>query len=253
MFNDQLVFDIGDICRLMKETSATKRNAVSLATRFFDPLGVISPITVQSKLLFQRMCEIKTDWDDRLTGELLTEWESLASDLKQSKPIFLPRCYTGVKSAPIKFYSLQGLCNASQRAYAAVVYLQVKSEAGIYTQFLCSKTRVAHVKKLTIPRLKLLSALLLVRLVNTTRSALEHEINLGDSICYTDSQVALYWILGSGNSLCKIDRVLEIRELVPAASWRHSSGSQNPANIPSRGVSPSELQEEMDLLIWTYG
>ena len=139
MFNDQLVFDIGNICRLMKETSATKWNAVSLATRFFDPLGVISP------------------------------------------------------------------CNASQRAYVAVVYLQVKSEAGIYTQFLCSKTRVAHVKKLTIPRLKLLSALLLVRLVNTTRSALEHEINLGDSICYTDSQVALYWILGSGNSLCKIE------------------------------------------------
>ena len=237
----------------MNETSSTKRNVVSLATRFFDPLGVISPITVRFKLLFQQMCEIKTDWDDSLTGELLTEWESLASDLQQSKPILLPRCYTGVESTPIKSYSLQRFCDASQRAYAAVGYLRVESEAGTFTQFFCSKTRVAPVKKLTIPRLELLSALLLARLVNTTRRALEHEINLGDSICYTDSQVALCSILGMKREWKQFvqNRVLEIRELVPAASWRHCHGSQNPTDIPSRGVSTSELQEKMEL--WLHG
>ena len=52
---DQLVFDVSDIYRLMKDTKPTKRNAVSLATRFFDPLGVISPITVRFKLLFRRL------------------------------------------------------------------------------------------------------------------------------------------------------------------------------------------------------
>ena len=52
---DQLVFDVSDIYRLMKDTKPTKRNAISLATRFFDPLGVISPITVRFKLLFQRL------------------------------------------------------------------------------------------------------------------------------------------------------------------------------------------------------
>ena len=69
----------------------------------------------------------------------------------------------------LKCYSLQGFCDASQRGYVVVVYLRVESEAGIYTQFLCSKTRVAPVKKLTIPRVELLSALLLARLVNTTK------------------------------------------------------------------------------------
>ena len=108
---------------------------------------------------------------------------------------------------------------------------------------------MAPVKKLTIPRLELLSALLLARLVNTTRSALEHEINVGDPICYTDSQVALCWILGVDKEWKQFvqNRVLEIRELVPAASWRHCRGSQNPADIPSRSVSPSELQEKLEL------
>ena len=159
-----------------------------------DSLGVISPITVWFKLLFQQLYETKTDWDEPLTGGFLTGWKTLASDPQLFEPMLLPRCYTGVKSASIKSYSLQGFCDASQSAYAAVVYLQVESGSGIFGKFLCSKTRVAPVKGLTIPRLELLSALLLARLVNTTRSALEHEINLGDPICYTNSQVALCWI-----------------------------------------------------------
>ena len=53
VIDDQLIFYISDVCQLMKETQPTKRNAVSLATRFFDLLGVISPITVRFKLLFQ--------------------------------------------------------------------------------------------------------------------------------------------------------------------------------------------------------
>ena len=124
-------------------------------------LGVTSPITVRLKLLFQQLCETKTDWDEPLTGGFLTGWKTLASDLQQFEPILLPRCYTGVESASIKSYSLQGFCDASQSAYAAVVYLRVESESGIFGKFLCSKTRVAPVKKLTTPRLELLSALLL--------------------------------------------------------------------------------------------
>jgi len=60
MISDELIFDIGDVCQLMKDTRPTKRNAVSLATRFFDPLGEISPIIVRFKLLFQQLCESKT-------------------------------------------------------------------------------------------------------------------------------------------------------------------------------------------------
>ena len=147
-----------------------------------------------------------------MTNSSLTSVKTLASDLQQFEPSLLPRCYTGVESASIESYSLQGFCDASQSAYAAVVYLRVESESGIFGKFLCSKTRVAPVKKLTIPRLELLSALLLARLVNTARSALEHEINLGDPICYTNSKVALCWILGVDKDWKQFvqNRVLEI-------------------------------------------
>ena len=54
--------------------------------------------------------------------------------------------------------------------YAAVVYLQDESETGISTQFLCSKTRVAPVKKITIPRLTTVSTASLSTQLEVLRS-----------------------------------------------------------------------------------
>jgi hypothetical protein len=92
VFNDQLFFDISNVAQQMKRTRPTKRNAVSLATRFYDPLGIISPITVRFKQLFQKLCERKLDWDENLMGELLTEW-LLISNKRRTAPLL-----------PLKFY-----------------------------------------------------------------------------------------------------------------------------------------------------
>jgi len=72
-----------------------------------------------------------------------------------------------------------------------VVYLLVESNAGIISQFVCAKTSIAPIKTLTIPRLELL---LLARLISSIGCALENEIEIGTPTCYSDSQVALYWI-----------------------------------------------------------
>ena len=66
-----LFFDVGPIFQIMQSLEPTKRNVVSLATRFFDPLGIMSPITVRFKLLFQLLCGSKLNWDQPLSGESL--------------------------------------------------------------------------------------------------------------------------------------------------------------------------------------
>lgn len=247
---DQLIFDVSDVSQAMSGTLPTTRIAVSLATRFFDPLGVISPLIVRFKVLFQQLCEAKTGWDEPLSGKALNDWKKLTCDLQQAEPISIPRCCIEGSSDTDKSYSLQGFCDASQKAYAAVVYLSVKTDAGIFPRFLCAKTRVAPLKGFTIPRLELLSALLLARLISSVRLALESEIMMGDPTCHTDSQVALYWILGINQEWKQFvqnrSRVTEIRDLVPVQRWRHCPGVQNPADIPSRGA----LGEKSEL--WLY-
>ena len=251
--SDQLIFDISSISQAMTDSQPTKRNTVSLATRFFDPLGVMTPISVRFKLLFQRICEAGLNWDQPLNGQLLADWRELASDLEHMPPITIPRYCIQESYNLVQSYSLQGFCDASQRAYAAVVYLRVKTASDIFNQFLCAKTRIAPLKKITIPRLELLSALLLSRLISSVTCALEPEIDISEVLCHTDSQVALYWIQGKDKEWKQFvqNRVMEIRALVPCAKWRHCPGSKNPADIPSRGVAPAEFRTKQNL--WMHG
>lgn len=150
----------------------------------------------------------------------------------------------------MRSYALDGFCDASLRAYTAVVYLQFETKTNTYSHLLCSKTRVAPLKKVTILRLELLSALLLARLISTITNALESEIELAKSPCHTDSQVALCWFKGVDKEW-KQNWVIEIRKLVPVDHWRHCPGTQNPAGIPSRGASTLELGERLGL--WLNG
>ncbi len=106
-----------------------------------------------------------------------------------------------------------------------------------------SKTRVSPLNPQTIPRLELLSALLLARLMRSVTASLEVKLNLTQPTCYSDSMVALFWIVGVSKTWKQFvqNRVAEIRNFLPNDCWRHCPGTDNPADLPSRGLTPTEL------------
>ena len=248
---DHLVFDLRTMATHLRDLVPTKRHIVGVTTRFYDPLGFVAPVTVQFKMLFQELCVSKIDWDELLAGELLIKWNALVSRF-HAMSISIPRCYFQFTDRSASVCSLQGFCDASMGAYAAVVYLKIEAESGNSVKFVASKTRVSPVGKQTIPRLELLSALLLAKLVGAVTTALESEITLSSITCFTDSKAALYWIRESDKEWKAFvqNRVNEIRRLVPGDSWRHCPGKENPADIPSRGVTPLELSRST---LWLHG
>ena len=133
--------------------------------------------------------------------ETINKWNCQLSGLEQSQPLCIPRCYfdsfTGTTCTSCTC-TLIGFCDASQKAYAAVVFLRMRAADQCVTRLVASKTRVAPLHAHMIPRLELLSALLLARLLTSITQALQPEQNLGHPICYTDSRIALhvYWIRG---------------------------------------------------------
>ena len=139
-------------------------------------------------------------------------------------------------------FNLCGFCDASICAFPAVVYLVLETHSGRYVKFMASKTHVAPTKPITIPRLELLSALLLSWLIYNITKALEQEVLMLMPQCYTDSTVSLYWVLGTDKSWRPFVQncVEEIRKLLPPDNWSHCAGKNNPADLPFRGLTPAQ-------------
>ena len=221
--SDQILFDFSNIVKLATNLEPTKRSVVSLVGRFYDPLDFTAPVTIRFKILFQELCESKLDWDQPLSGKLLSRWSSLITDLQEGQLMSIPRCYFNGIDSKIVSCSLCGFYDASVSAYAAVVYLVIRTENGNFVKFIASKTRVAPLQRQTIPRLELLSAVLLARLVSNITNSLSTQLDLTQPRCYTDSQVTLFWIAGKGKEWKPFvqNRVDEVRSLTPLECWSH--------------------------------
>lgn len=87
---------------------------------------------------------------------------------------------------------LCGFCDASERAYSAVVYITCPLNTGVESTLLISKTKLAPVKIVSIPRLQLCAAVLLSRLI--TRIASDLDINKSAIFAWPDSRIVLTWL-----------------------------------------------------------
>ncbi|XP_057377381.2 uncharacterized protein LOC130698716, partial [Daphnia carinata] len=216
----------------------TKRKLFSLALKVFDPLGLISPVTVVAKIIMQKVWIDKTGWDEPVSASIMPHWETFIKSLSDLKNTKLGR-WTGEIHSPRPHL----FCDASDDAYSVAAYL----ENGKETKLLCSKTRVAPdpKKSVSTPRLELLSNLLAVRLGEYIEKSLGRSF---EKTLWTDSAIAYWWMKGESGRWKQFvhNRVTEIREKINIESIRHCPGVQNPADIASRGASVSQLNHKKD-------
>ena len=183
---DALIFDLNEIANFARDLEPTKRNVVSVAAKFYDPFGFLSPVVIEFKLFFQELCRMKIGWDDPLNDELLKMWGKLLDGLEGVTALSLSRCYFQGVQERVVSCSLHEFGDASSKAYAAVIYLHVTTTTGSYVKFVASKSRVACAKELSIPRLELLAALVLARPIEHVKEALQLELEITDITCWTD-------------------------------------------------------------------
>lgn len=224
----------------------TKRNVLSLIARLFDPLGLISPLTMYAKILFQEIWRLGLSWDEILPHDLQLKFQQWIDSIETIKIFEIHRCYfpgLSLSSVELEGLEVHAFSDASEKGYGSIVYLRVpKSLEEFHVSFVMSRTKVAPIKRVTLPRLELLGALLSARLINFVKSAL----HLPDSIrlaCWTDSKVALSWIKGNPTKwkMFVANRVTEIQSLISPSNWYHCPGKDNPADLMTRGVLADQL------------
>ena len=228
----------------------TKRILVSEVAKTFDVLGWFAPAIIKVKIVLQRLWELKTGWDDQLPPAIQEVWSQWRSELSLLSSKHLPRCYFP-DTANIVAVELHGFSDASEDAYAGVIYLRMMdSLEQVHTSLVVAKTKVAPIKRLTIPRLELCGAHLLAQLLHHVQQVFN--LPLDCIFAWTDSTVVLNWLTGSPRRFKTYvgNRVSRTVEMVPPDRWNHVPGTDNPADCASRGLFPSEL---LDHELWWHG
>ncbi len=233
-----------------KAITPTKRGVISNIARTFDVLGWLAPSLIVMKIMFQRLWELKLSWDEEIPAELSRQHRQWRQQLTLLKGKSLPRCYFRNSSIPDTI-QLHGFSDASENAYAAVIYVRATySDNPPTVSLVTAKTKVAPLKKLSIPKLELCGASLLAKLLTTTRLALD--IPLCDTYAWCDNTIVLYWLDGNPRRFKTFvaNRVSSILDSIPPTSWNYVPTESNPADCASRGLFPQDL---MNHDLWWNG
>ena len=75
------------------EMQKTKRGVLSKVAKVYDPLGLVSPLTLEGKQIYRDVCDPKTPWDTNLDDKLMERWESWERSLHLEQTV--PRSIVG--------------------------------------------------------------------------------------------------------------------------------------------------------------
>ncbi len=71
-----------------------RRGVLSTINSVFDPLGFLSPVTVQGRMLLRELLSQGPDWNTPLPLEKLVEWQRWQATLQELNWLNVSRCYT---------------------------------------------------------------------------------------------------------------------------------------------------------------
>ena len=216
----------------------TKGDVLKRVASVFDPLGIVSPLLLKVKLFLQNLWKDKKDWDEPLSTDQVAECSALFSTFQRVVNVRIPR-YIGWGSDSL--CDLHVFTDASSIAYCAVVYMSVIKENKNRVSLIFSKTRMAPIRAVSIPRLGLLAVTIGCRAVKFVESQLHLPIR--KRVLWTDSQCVLYWLRTMKILTTFVEnRIKEIKS-DENIQFRYINSIENPADLGTRGCTSAELAD----------
>ncbi|XP_071094674.1 uncharacterized protein [Haliotis cracherodii] len=220
-----------------KEKTITRRGILSVVSSVYDPLGFVVPYVLIAKRLLQELCKKDLGWDEVIDEASLTIWLQWLKDLPRLDEIEVERCYKPKGFGKIASCQLHLFSDASEVGYGVVTYLRLSNEDnGVHCVLVMAKSRVAPLKKMTIPRMELTAATVAVRLGKLLTRELQYKID--ETFFWTDSMSVLRYISNSTSRFKTFvaNRLTTIHEGSEVKQWNYVNTKFNPADLASRGM-----------------
>ena len=231
----------------------TKRQILKSIAEHFDPYGFNLPILNRARLFLHELQMDKSiGWDTILNHDRLHEWQLIAKQVNNSKPLEIPRLVGSSSDS----YNLIAFTDSSKEIYGVTLYLHNLRTNGI--SFLMSKNRVVtrQLSTKSIPTLEFTAITLGAELLIDTYKELTgvdcmERVKINELHLYTDSFVALNWCnqhlkldkmrnlsVFTMNRLQKIIKLCEVKPIV----FKFVNGKENPADCVTRPMSARQLE-----------
>ncbi|XP_017490185.1 PREDICTED: uncharacterized protein LOC108378397, partial [Rhagoletis zephyria] len=220
----------------------TKRQILRIVMTVFDPFGLLGFFIIYAKILMQEIWRSGVSWDEPIKSKELEKWWRWIRCLRSIPDVRITRCYSLASSAD--HIELHTFVDASVDAYAAAVYLRAERKTEIACSLVMSKTRVAPLKPISIPRLELMAAILGLRLAKFVGSELS--LHIDRRIFWSDSKNVLHWIRSDARKFQQFVavRIGEILEDSQVHEWRWVPSLQNVADEGTKWTTDPNFSNE---------
>eukprot|EP00794_Sanderia_malayensis_P011549 gene11549-biopygen9219 len=217
-----------------------------MTSKLYDPLSMLSPVTLIAHLYIAALWDEKFGWDQPLPPSQVAKWQKIQNDLQAASEVHFPRWISFAKAQPV---ALHVFTDASKSALGVTAYLT----QGASSFLLGSKSKLVARNKinLTIPQVELSAMFLGSQYCDTLLNILTKDFQSVSVHLWTDSEIALFWL----NSKRKLKQFVQnkvdaINSKFPSSFWGHTSSTDNPADLASRGCSTVLLATSA---LWQHG
>ncbi|KAK5977842.1 hypothetical protein GCK32_003055 [Trichostrongylus colubriformis] len=236
----------------------TKRSVLRTAHATFDPLGLLTPLLLPTKLFPQELWQKDYSWDTPLKEADDLKWKNICTQSEKFE-VKIPRKIANRRNNSV--YQLHTFVDASTKCFAACTFLRtLDSDGHILCGIVAAKNRLPPRKmlsknsELTVPRLELLALQLGAHLTKWIYE--EMDLPIDANFIYSDSQIALHWVRSSKKAGTFVEnRSAIIRNTMNDLNTRshrcqllYIPTTQNPSDCATRGVS---AQDFVDHIWWS--
>ncbi|XP_065075705.1 uncharacterized protein LOC135699384 [Ochlerotatus camptorhynchus] len=209
----------------------TKREVLRMLMAIYDPMGLISNFLIYLKILLQEIWRAGCGWDDEINGKLAERWITWVEALPNVRQVSVPRCYRNATSAEsTNTVELHIFCDASENGMAAVAYFRFEEKGNTECALVGSKTKVAPLKFLSIPRLELQAAVIGARLAECITNS--HRMKISRRVFWTDSRDVVCWLRSDHRRYSQFVafRISELLDTTQVNEWRWIPTRKNVAD-----------------------
>ncbi|XP_038120099.1 uncharacterized protein LOC119770042 [Culex quinquefasciatus] len=217
---------------LTGEEIPTKQQALSIVMSIYDPTGFLAAFIVHGKIILQDVWRSRVDWKQKIPDELFQRWRQWIALLPKIEDLKIPRCYfPGYHPDSLRSLELHVFVDASESAYSAVAHFRKR----VRCAFVSSKTKVAPLEPLSIPRLEANAGVLGVRLRKSIVTG--HSLPITRTRFWTDSKTVLQWIRSMDLRRYRpyvAFRVNEILSMSAVEEWGYCPSRLNVADLAKK-------------------